>query len=35
MYVRGEPKNIISELHMKEICYEKQAMYGHFHGWSI
>ncbi|MBR2545874.1 MAG: methionine adenosyltransferase domain-containing protein [Erysipelotrichaceae bacterium] len=35
MYVRGEPKHIINELHMKEICYEKQAMYGHFHGWSI
>ncbi|MBQ1477674.1 MAG: methionine adenosyltransferase domain-containing protein, partial [Erysipelotrichaceae bacterium] len=29
-YTRGEPKNIIEELQMKKICYEKQAMYGHF-----
>ena len=29
-YRRGEPKNIIEELQMKKICYEKQAMYGHF-----
>ena len=35
VYVRGEPQNIIRELHMKEICYEKQAMYGHFQGLSI
>ncbi|MBR0138048.1 MAG: methionine adenosyltransferase domain-containing protein [Erysipelotrichaceae bacterium] len=29
-YERGEPKRIIEELKMKEICYEKQAMFGHF-----
>ena len=31
MYVRGEPKNIIEELHMKDLNYEKQAMFGHFY----
>jgi len=31
MYERGEPKHIIEELDMKHICYEKQAMYGHFY----
>ena len=30
MYERGEPKHIIEELDMKHLCYEKQAMYGHF-----
>ena len=30
MYERGEPKHIIEELDMKHICYEKQAMFGHF-----
>ena len=29
-YRRGEPRNIIEELDMKHICYEKQAMFGHF-----
>ena len=31
MYERGEPKHIIEELDMKHICYEKQAMFGHFY----
>ena len=31
MYVRAEPRHIIDELDMKHICYEKQAMFGHFH----
>ena len=30
MYNRAEPKNIIEELHMKEINYEEKAKYGHF-----
>ena len=30
MYKRAEPKQIIEELDMKHICYEKQAMFGHF-----
>ncbi|MBQ6655644.1 MAG: methionine adenosyltransferase domain-containing protein [Erysipelotrichaceae bacterium] len=30
MYSRAEPKNIIDELHMKEINYEEKARYGHF-----
>jgi S-adenosylmethionine synthetase len=29
-YERGKPANIIAELNMKQINYEKQAMYGHF-----
>lgn len=31
MYQRAQPANIIQELHMKEIDYYAQAMYGHFH----
>lgn len=31
MYVRAEPKNIIDELHLRDINYEKQAMFGHFY----
>ncbi|MBQ1566280.1 MAG: methionine adenosyltransferase, partial [Erysipelotrichaceae bacterium] len=31
MYERGEPKHIIEELDMKHLCYEKQAMFGHFY----
>ena len=31
LYNRAEPKHIIEELHMKEIDYEKQACFGHFH----
>lgn len=31
MYLRAEPKNIIDSLKMKEINYEKQAMFGHFY----
>ena len=31
MYVRAMPENIISELDMKHLCYEKQACYGHFY----
>ena len=30
MYVRAEPKNIIEELDLKHLSYEKQAMFGHF-----
>ena len=30
MFVRGEPKHIIDDLKMREICYEEQAKYGHF-----
>ena len=30
MYERGEPKHIIEELDLKHVCYEKQAMFGHF-----
>ena len=30
LYVRAEPKNIISELDLKHLSYEKQAMFGHF-----
>ena len=30
MYVRAEPKHIIEELDLKHLCYEKQAMFGHF-----
>lgn len=32
MYVRAEPKNIIDELQMKTINYERQARFGHFRG---
>ena len=35
MYYRGEPARIIEELKMKKICYEKQAMFGHFTGKQI
>lgn len=31
MYKRAEPKNIIDELKLKELDYEKQAMFGHFY----
>ena len=31
MYVRAEPKHIIDELKLKELNFEKQAMYGHFY----
>ena len=31
MYDRAQPAKIISELDMRNICYEKQAMFGHFH----
>ena len=31
MYERAEPKHIIEELKMKDICYEEQARFGHFH----
>ena len=31
MYLRAQPKNIIEQLDMKNICYEKQAMFGHFY----
>ena len=30
MYERAEPARIIEELDMKHICYERQAMFGHF-----
>ena len=30
MYVRAEPKHIIEELDLKHLCYERQAMFGHF-----
>lgn len=30
MYVRAQPRNIIDELQMKSLNYEKQAMFGHF-----
>lgn len=35
MYYRGEPARIIEELQLKKICYEKQAMFGHFTGKRI
>ena len=31
MYLRAEPKNIIDSLRLKELDYEKQAMFGHFY----
>ena len=31
MYERAEPKNIIDSLKLKELDYEKQAMFGHFY----
>ena len=31
MYVRAMPENIISQLDLKHLCYEKQARYGHFY----
>ena len=31
MYERGEPKHIIEELGLKDVCYERQAMFGHFY----
>ncbi len=30
MYERGEPRHIIEELDLLHMCYEKQAMFGHF-----
>ena len=30
LYEECKPKNIINELDLKNICYEKKAMYGHF-----
>ena len=30
MYERGEPRHIIEELDLLHLCYEKQAMFGHF-----
>lgn len=30
MYVRAEPRQIIEDLDLKHLCYEKQAMFGHF-----
>jgi len=31
LYNRAQPANIIKELQMKELDYEAQAMFGHFH----
>ena len=31
MYERAQPKNIIEELDLKHVNYEKQAMFGHFY----
>lgn len=31
MYTRAQPAHIIKELKMKQLDYEKQAMFGHFH----
>ena len=30
MYKQCTPKNIINDLHLKDICYEKLARFGHF-----
>ena len=31
MYVRAEPHNIINELKLTKLSYEKQAQFGHFY----
>ena len=30
LYEECKPKNIINDLNLKNICFEKKAMYGHF-----